>query len=107
MVDFKKLSQIEAEGRQSFGVRMISQERGRQIVVHGYDVEHDKKETTNSLLSAAYAYMLASMDGENNNAEAHEHWPWDAEYFHPKDKKHNLQKAGALIAAAIDKLNEE
>lgn len=106
-IDFKKAMQMEAEGKQSFGVRRILQERGNQIVNHGYDAKHDQKETTNSLLSAAYAYMFASMDGENNNAEAREHWPWDAECFHPKDKQRNLAKAGALIAATIDKLNEE
>lgn len=107
MATCEQVTSIPFVAEKTYGIRAINYERGRQIVVKGYDAEHDKTESLNSLLSAAYAYMLASMDGDNNNAEAHEHWPWDAEFFHPKDKKSNLAKAGALIAAAIDKVNEK
>jgi hypothetical protein len=33
-------------------------------------------------------------------------WPWDLSWLKPSpDPKHNLVKAGALIAAEIDRLN--
>jgi hypothetical protein len=36
-------------------------------------------------------------------------WPWDAEWFRPvpKDRIRELVKAGALIAAEIDRLNRQ
>ena len=36
-------------------------------------------------------------------------WPekWNADMFKPKDRKRNLVRAGALIAAAIDRLQYE
>ena len=34
-------------------------------------------------------------------------WPWAQDFWKPKDQLRNLVRAGALIAAAIDRLQDE
>jgi hypothetical protein len=38
------------------------------------------------------------------NTEAWQWWPWSFEWWKPKDRIRNLVRAGALIAAEIDRL---
>ena len=83
------------------GVKLIEQERNRQITVEGYDYEHDKQESLEELLKAAVCYTKVNYDDINI-----EDWPqtWDYNCCKPSTQLRNLQKAGALIAAAIDKI---
>jgi hypothetical protein len=86
------------------GIKLIEQERNRQITEEGYDYEHDKQESLNELLKAAVCYTKVNyvdIDFED--------WPqtWDYRYWKPTTTLRNLQKAGALIAAAIDKILDE
>lgn len=82
------------------GIELIAQKRREQVEKHGFDVTHDAELYENEeLLSASYAYMI-----HHKNPElASEHWPWYSKW-NPKDKITNLAKAGALIAAEIDRL---
>ena len=53
------------------------------------------------MAEAATCYLLA----QNNDADTCLWlWPWAPECFKPGDHKRNLVKAGALIAAELDRL---
>lgn len=111
---------------ESCGARRIMTERQRQLDKEGWDAEHDDGHRERELVFAAicYAapgevYLRTDLD---NGVSFHDPWPdsWDDEW----DKRHykkngdltkatdldvkkqirNLEKAGALIAAEIDRL---
>lgn len=79
------------------GVELIKQERKRQIEKEGWSLKHDQIHADGQLAIAASVYA----DIENNHK-----WPWDKESFKPtpNDRIKELTKAGALIAAEIDRL---
>ncbi len=81
------------------GAKRIAAERLRQIEVEGYDAAHD--DTDCELGNAAIDYILASMTTNYDNA--FKYWPWDALLFKPKTPIRDLERAGALIAAEIDR----
>ena len=94
------------------GAELISAERKRQIEVEGWTPEHDDQHRECELLDAAlcYAGMAGSqiMDADRG-VEAFdgllEAWPWEDAWWKPStDPIRNLEKAGALIAAEIDRL---
>lgn len=83
------------------GINLIAAERRRQINREGYNSAHDDAHNLGELASAAAAYAVASTKGRY---EAHALWPWDKREFKPRDAVSNLARAGALIAAEIDRL---
>ena len=85
------------------GAELITEERQRQIEVEGYDANHDAGEFINALVDSAISYSLY----DTNSSMSESFWPWDMKYFKPKDRQRNLVRAGALIAAAIDRLQNE
>lgn len=84
------------------GTELIAEERIRQIEKEGYTYWHDRKYTVRLFTCAAISYALADIDP----TKAKVFWPvlWDEDMYKPKDIKRNLVRAGALIAAAIDRL---
>lgn len=93
---------------ESEGVKRISCERRRQIEDEGYDAEHDSEHVAD-LIQAARCYTIAAakeeMEGDLKNMAKYplSNWPWEPESWKPTDGVvRNLEKAGALIAAAID-----
>jgi hypothetical protein len=83
------------------GIELISIERQRQIKVEGWTAEHDDKHKDNDLARAGAVYALPAK--YRFYAQA---WPWDKEWFKPTptNRIKELAKAGALIAAEIDRL---
>ncbi len=88
------------------GVALIAAERKRQIEKEGWSPEHDDEHTDEMALAAvcyAMPAILRPLDGS-----APERWPgsWDAKWWKPTpdDRVRELVKAGALIAAEIDRL---
>ena len=79
------------------GAELIAAERLRHTEVEGWTPEHDDEHTDGELASAAAAYIFP---------DGHDHfWPWDESWWKPSDDPiRNLAKAGALIAAEIDRL---
>lgn len=107
------------------GIELIAEERQRQIEVEGYSKEHDSQHNVSEFISAARTYIDAAMlttksEEIGNSSEAsmswHKHnepfewkylklgWPWEEASFKPTTSLKDLIKAGALIAAAIDRL---
>jgi hypothetical protein len=93
------------------GTELIAQERQRQIDAEGWTPEHDDGHVSAELTNAACAYAETAAlqmygDDEKPAIEiAPDCWPWHTEWWKPSpDPVHNLVKAGALIAAEVDRL---
>lgn len=101
------------------GIELIAAERKRQIEVEGWTAEHDAEHWNGSLVKAATCYANGSklfertFGNESNRVTLRfDLWPWNEKWWKPSDDTttegqiRNLVKAGALIAAEIDrKLN--
>jgi hypothetical protein len=91
----------------SSGVRLIAAERQRQILTL-WSAEHDDRHAASQLLSAAACYIdHAFASGGKGRAYllAEYKWPWNEASWKPSDDPiRDLVKAGALIAAEIDRL---
>ena len=86
------------------GATLIAVERERQMSVEGWTPEHDDQHISGELIAAACAYaMHADPDGAGEFAV--DVWPWDESFWKPSqaDPVRDLVKAGALIAAEIDR----
>lgn len=95
------------------GVYRIDAERQRQINSEGWTPEHDDGEDHGELLAAALCYGRAAMTSINPDSMhaaapvgAPVDWPWMQDEYKPvwSDPIRNLERAGALIAAEIDRL---
>lgn len=83
------------------GAELISGERARQINREGWTPEHDDAHNIGQMADAAVCYVNAAMDPNTIPYR----WPWEREWWKPSpDPVRNLVKAGALIAAEIDRL---
>lgn len=86
------------------GVEFIALERERQIEVERYDKEHDSHLNDGELEKAAISYIHSST---GDKQKAMQEWPWLLPYLKPKTRVRDLARAGALIAAAIDKFQNK
>jgi hypothetical protein len=87
------------------GIELIAEERQRQITVEGWTPEHDDTLVKGQLAHAATAYANVSQRGLVIDWRL---WPWEYDLWKPsKDSIRNLVKAGALIAAEIDRLQRK
>lgn len=89
------------------GAELIEAERLRQIHEEGFSAEHDDDHFEFELTRAAISYAGAARDaaeiGELPGLD--DLWPWGVEDWKPSlEPIRNLVKAGALIAAEIDRL---
>ncbi len=94
------------------GVERIAAERQRQIEKEGWTPLHDDGHKKSQLAQAASSYARIAV------AQVKTHtigtpprsdckvwdWPWNAWFKPSADPIRNLEKAGALIAAEIDRL---
>ena len=88
------------------GVMLIKIERDKQMLLENFSAENDSRYTQRELVMAALAY--ACTDGSpDHDANAKEmFWPWSDKWYKPSPSiVRNLVKAGALLAAEIDRLN--
>ena len=84
------------------GAELIAAERAAQESREGYNPAHDDEHDDRSLLLAGITYAVLEANGDVGAAE--QWWPWPLREFNPKDPMRNLVRAGALIAAEIDRL---
>lgn len=102
------------------GIELITEERQRQIKEEKWTSEHDAEFTDGQLADAAACYCIdtnrhINWNSFKVNAKAHIEiernllWPWDIEWWKPtpENRIRELQKAGALIAAEIDRINNK
>lgn len=82
------------------GAQRVVDERRRQVDEEGFDAEHDDGYLDDELLRAAACYVQYELSTDTPFV-----WPWADEWWKPSDDPvRNLTKAGALIAAEIDRL---
>jgi hypothetical protein len=82
------------------GAELIAAERQRQIDAEGWDAAHDDQHRRGELAAAARCYAEQPISWDMP-----EEWPWDSDWWKPSHElTRNLVKAGALIAAEIDRL---
>lgn len=88
------------------GADLIAAERNRQIDEEGWTAEHDSIHKAGELAMAAISYVAVSYLQTSQYAD--ELWPFEPEWFTPDHHRTvpNLVKAGALIAAEIDRLQQ-
>ena len=98
------------------GVELIAQERQRQIEKEGWTPEHDDEAIHGEMAIAGACYvfdLISSYKTITNTELSNDYWrirvnlwPWHDRYFKPtwNDPIKELTKAGALIAAEIDRL---
>lgn len=95
------LAAFKTEGFPGTGVAAIAAERQRQIGSEGFDPKHDDAHTIGELAMAAAAYV----ENAGDKADVPALWPWADHWWKPTDRRGDLVKAGALIAAEIDRLD--
>jgi hypothetical protein len=88
------------------GIELIAAERRRQITEEGYIPDVDLRFAEDELVKAAICYAFPPGSGENYDPEPPPMWPWSATVWKPcpNDRVQELVKAGALVAAEIDRL---
>lgn len=93
------------------GAQLIARERARQVDAEGYDQAHDDAHTGGVLADAAIAYAFNASTRMPATPtvtpwERDTWWPFDPAGFKPADGNpiRDLVRAGALIAAEIDRL---
>lgn len=93
------------------GIELIAAERQRQIEKEGWSAEHDATHVKGELAKAAGCYCLAEcLREDHSSARAGmpivRYWPFSPDWWKPSanNRIKELQKAGALIAAEIDRL---
>lgn len=90
------------------GIESIAAERRRQIETEGWTPEHDDQHTDGAISAAAGAYAFSafrSTSGSVYPANPARLWPWDTKWWKPKTPREDLVRAGALIAAEIDRID--
>lgn len=85
------------------GIELIAEERKRQMEGEGWTAEMDGQQNSGQLARAAISYIIYGL-GQDEEGESFEGWPWRVESWKPKDHIRNLIRAGAMIAAEIDRL---
>lgn len=101
----KNASEATTHVRQKNGIELIAAERQRQLSVEGWTPEHDDKHVGGVMAQAAALYAIPY--GVRVGGWFFERlWPWDAKWYKPRagNRIRELEKAGALIAAEIDRL---
>ena len=87
------------------GIKLIADERERQINEEGWSKSRDKSyHTDGELADAAACYILAR---KRKDREPVRYWPWDMNWWKPtpNDRVRELVKAGALVVAEIERLS--
>ena len=86
------------------GWQAIHRERERQRTAHhlggeGWGVHHDASHPTGTLALAGRLYKETQGPGAPEPSD----WPWASEWWKPRDRRRNLERAGALFLAEADR----
>ena len=86
-------------------------ERRRQITVEGHSLSHDDVHDGGEMAGAAACYamhgLMIEQDALREKVQrlVRELWPWADRLWKPKDRRHDLIKAAALLLAEIERLD--
>lgn len=100
----KLVDALAAQPVASPGIERIAAERRRQIKAEGFGPEHDSGNLDGEMIRAALCYAMHADLGQEEYPRGLDLWPWAAAWWKPSDDPiRDLEKAGALIAAEIDR----
>lgn len=87
------------------GIRRVAAERRRQIEEEGWSLKHDDNHLRGELSDVAACYTIHA--GRLSGLPSL--WPrsWNPSWWKPTTRIRDLEKAGALIVAEIDRLLRE
>lgn len=91
------------------GIALIAAERQRQIEDEGWTSDHDDTHFNGEMAIAAAYYATPKFLRELYSDGVPKGWPWDVKWWKPSpdNRIRELSKAGALIAAEIDRLTRK
>jgi len=98
------------------GIELITEERKRQVEKEGWSAEHDSDHWRGELADAAACYAIGKpyieetlQVGLTKLQAVISLWPWENKWWKPtpKNRIKELTKAGALIAAEIDRIQNQ
>lgn len=113
LLELLALPPVGEERRPVDGAALIAAERQRQIAAEGWTPEHDDRAVVGQLAAAAAMYAVEAVKGACYGQLGYDPpeyqsiaiWPWAVSYWKPStDPIRNLVRAGALIAAEIDRI---
>ena len=94
----------------SKGTELIAQERHRQIEKEGWTQEHDSTHDNDDIAKCGAWYAIPERIRERLRKENFDLWVWNKKFYKPSkdnssaERIKELTKAGALIAAEIDRI---
>lgn len=92
------------------GIELIAEERERQIHQEGWGASHDSEHTGEELATAGALYAMPAKFRQLDNSFVGVpiRWPWQRIWWKPspENRVKELVKAGALIAAEIDRIQK-
>lgn len=113
----QQIKELKEVNDMKAGVELITDERKRQVEKEGWTPEHDAEHGSGQLALAASCYARPDdlQIGVKNSMGFHGTihrafgWPWSVRWWKPTpdDRVRELVKAGALIAAEIDRLHNK
>lgn len=92
-------------------IEEIAAERRRQVEAEGWAPSHDDGHRRGEMAGAAACYALHGCIVPNGSrdtlrrAAVSDLWPWAASWWKPKDRRHDLIRAAALLVAEIERLD--
>lgn len=104
---------MKPENIMKTGIELIQAERERQVSREGFDAAHDDAHSSGEICRAAGCYLahaeVQSMLDDPSDPISYAgglpaFWPWKQGDWKPRDRMRNLIRAGALIAAEIDRI---
>lgn len=87
---------------------LIDAERRRQIEEEGWSREHDDQHGDGELLQAAMCYLHHGTElAVDQRDGVPVTWPWEPNWWRPRDRQRNLVRAGALLMAERERLERK
>ena len=97
--------QADARDALTPAARDVLAERARQVSVEGWTPERDDQYTDCQLAAAAASYAVCGKDPKALKLMGVTAWPWRGYWWKPETYRRNLEKAGALILAEIERID--
>jgi hypothetical protein len=98
------MERLHVRVRLSAAMHAVIAERQRQRDSEGYDEAHDDRNAPGALAAAGAAYLLTRQSQASSDVPP-DFWPWEREFWNPKDVRRNLVRGMALGLAELEKLD--
>jgi hypothetical protein len=97
------MEQLVRQSDKLTGLDRIRLERQRQVNDEKFSHEYDAGYVAGQLRRAAACYETAALHGDDPE-EPPKGWPWDKSWWKPRGILRNLERAGALYQADLDRM---